>query len=155
MVEEAEKDGRLKLGGTIIDVFVAAVGTGGTISGAGSYLRTKNPDIYIAAVEPAGSPVLSGDEPGAHKIQGIGSGAIAPVCDVDIYDEVIKVMDEDAFTTAAESAKIEGISIGISSGAALWAVAQLSKREKFKNKNIVVILPDSGERYLSSGIYGG
>jgi len=138
-----------------IDVFVAAVGTGGTISGAGSYLRTKNSDIYIAAVEPAGSPVLSGGEPGAHKIQGIGSGAIAPVCDVDIYDEVIKVMDEDAFTTAAESAKIEGISIGISSGAALWAAAQLSKREKFKNKNIVVILPDSGERYLSSGIYGG
>lgn len=137
-----------------VDVFVASVGTGGTISGVGAYLKEKNPNIHIVAVEPAGCPVLSGGEPGEHKIQGIGGGAITPVCDVDIFDKIITVSDEDAFKTASDSAKLEGISVGISSGAALWAASILAKREEFDGKNIVVILPDSGERYLSSGIYG-
>ncbi len=138
-----------------VDIFVATAGTGGTISGAGEFLREKNPDIKIYAVEPAGSPVLSGGKPGPHKIQGIGGGAIPPVTNQKIFDEVITVTDEDAFEYARLIAKKEGISVGISSGAALWAAVQIGNREENKGKNIVVIFPDSGERYLSSGIYAG
>lgn len=136
-----------------VDIFVSAAGTGGTITGVGEYLKEKNPDIRIVAVEPAGSPVLSGGKPGPHKIQGIGGGMIPPVLNQKIYDEVITVTDKDAYNIARESAKTEGISIGISGGAALWAAIQIAKRKENKNKNIVVILADSGERYLSSGLY--
>lgn len=136
-----------------IDIFISAVGTGGTITGAGRYLKEKKQDIRIIAVEPAGSPVLSGGSPGPHKIQGIGGGVIPPVLDREIYDEIIKVADEDAFKLARSIALNEGISVGISSGAALWAAIEVSKRPENKNKSIVILLADSGERYLSSGIY--
>lgn len=136
-----------------VDIVVAAVGTGGTLTGLGEYLREKNPDVELVGVEPAGCPVLSGGEPGPHKIQGIGGGMIAPVTRQELFNEIITVTDEDAYETARLSAKTEGISIGISSGAALWAAIKVAKRAENAGKNLVVILPDSGERYLSSGIY--
>lgn len=136
-----------------IDLFVSAVGTGGTITGTGQYLKDKKADIEVIAVEPSGSPVLSGGVAGPHKIQGIGGGVVPPVLDKEIYDEIIQVTDEDAFDVTRTIALTEGISVGISSGAALWAGIQLAKRPENANKNIVIILADSGERYLSSGIY--
>lgn len=136
-----------------VDILVAASGTGGTISGTAAYLKTKNPNIKIIAVEPLGSPVLSGGKPGFHKIQGIGGGATPPVTNEAIFDEVIDVSDEDAYQLARESAKIEGIMVGISAGAALFAAIQVAQRKENKDKNIVVIVPDSGERYLSSDLY--
>lgn len=136
-----------------VDIVVAAVGTGGTLTGLGEYLREKNPDVELVGVEPAGCPVLSGGEPGPHKIQGIGGGMIAPITRQELFNEIITVTDEDAYETARLSAKTEGISVGISSGAALWAAIKVAKRAENAGKNLVVILPDSGERYLSSGIY--
>lgn len=136
-----------------IDILVAASGTGGTITGTGRYLKSKNPDIKIIAVEPAGSPVLSGGQPGHHKIQGIGGGATPPVTDESLFDEIITVTDENAYEYARLSAKKEGISVGISAGAALYAAVQVAKRPENKGKNIVTIIPDSGERYLSSDLY--
>lgn len=136
-----------------VDILVASSGTGGTISGTGKYLREQNPKIEIIAVEPAGSPVLNGGQPGPHKIQGIGGGLTPPVTDESLFNEVIDVTDEDAYETAGKLPKIEGLSIGISSGAALWAATQVAKRPENAGKNIVVIFPDSGDHYLSSGIY--
>ncbi|MGX7196546.1 cysteine synthase A [Enterococcus olivae] len=136
-----------------IDIFIVATGTGGTISGAGKYLREKNPAIEIVAVEPAGCPVLSGGEAGFHKIQGIGGGMIPPVCNQEIYDEVIPVTDKDAYETAVKCGRIEGVLIGISSGAALFAAIQVAKRKENRGKTIVVIIADNGERYLSSDLY--
>ena len=136
-----------------VDVFVAGIGTGGTISGAGKYLREKNPNIKIVAVEPTGSPVLSQNKAGAHKIQGIGAGFVPEVLDTKLYDEIITVENEDAFETSRKVAGTEGILVGISSGAALWAATQVAKREEFAGKNIVVILPDTGERYLSTDLF--
>lgn len=136
-----------------IDVFVAGVGTGGTISGTGKYLKEKNPDIKIIAVEPAGSPVLSDGIPGKHKIQGIGAGFIPETLDMDIYDEILTVTDEDAYRTCRELARKEGVLCGISSGAALSAAKELAQRTEYKEKTIVVLFPDGGERYLSSGVF--
>ncbi|NLJ89616.1 MAG: cysteine synthase A [Clostridiales bacterium] len=136
-----------------VDVFVAGIGTGGTITGAGKYLREKNPNIKIVAVEPTGSPVLSQNKAGAHKIQGIGAGFVPEVLDTKLYDEIITVENEDAFETSRKVAGTEGILVGISSGAALWAATQVAKREEFAGKNIVVILPDTGERYLSTDLF--
>jgi cysteine synthase A len=136
-----------------VDILVATSGTGGTISGTGAYLKAQNPAIQVIAVEPAGSPVLSGGQPGPHKIQGIGGGWTPPVTNTELFDEIITVTDDDAYEMARLSAKLEGISVGISSGAALWAAVQVAKREENKGKNIVVIIPDSGERYLSSDLY--
>ena len=136
-----------------VDIFVAASGTGGTISGTGKYLREKNPDIQIIAVEPLGSPVLNGGEHGPHKIQGIGGGPTPPVTDESLFNEVIDVSDEDAYAYANKLPKIEGISIGISAGAALWATAQVAKRPENKGKNLVVIFPDNGDHYLSGDLY--
>jgi cysteine synthase len=137
-----------------VDIFVAAAGTGGTLAGAGAFLREKNPAIRLIAVEPAGSPVLSGGQPGPHQIQGIGGGMIAPVTRLDLMDEIITATDEDAFAEAQNLARTEGLSAGISAGAAIWAALQVAKRPENRGKNIVVIIPDSGERYLSSGLYG-
>lgn len=137
-----------------IDIFVAGVGTGGTITGAGKYLKSKNPQIKIVAVEPENSPVLSKGKAGAHKIQGIGAGFIPQVLNTKIYDEVITVADDAAFKTANTFAKAEGLLVGISSGAALYAATLLARRKENLHKNIVALLPDSGERYLSTGIYG-
>ena len=136
-----------------IDILVASVGTGGTITGTGRYLKSVKPDIRIVAVEPATSAVLSGEAPGPHKIQGIGAGFIPKVLDTTIYDEIIKVEDGDAFSTGKEIAHTEGILVGISSGAAMYAAIQLAKKEENKGKNIVVILPDSGDRYLSTPLF--
>ncbi len=136
-----------------IDIFVAASGTGGTITGTGRYLKSKNPNIKIIAVEPAGSPVLSGGRPGPHKIQGIGGGETPPVTDESLFDEVITVTDEDAYSFARFSARKEGISVGISAGAALWAAAKVAGRPENEGKVIVTIIPDSGERYISSDLY--
>ncbi len=136
-----------------VDIFVAGVGTGGTITGVGSYLKEKNPAIQVAAVEPESSPVLSGGQPGAHKIQGIGAGFVPQTLDTDIYDEIIKVSNEDAFTAGRAIATQEGVLVGISSGAALHAAAELAKRPENKGKVIVALLPDSGDRYLSTPLF--
>lgn len=136
-----------------IDIFVAGVGTGGTITGVGEYLKSKNPDIKIVAVEPADSPVLSGGTPGAHKIQGIGAGFVPKALNADIYDEIITIENEDAFKEGKAFAVSEGILVGISSGAALKAATILAKREENKGKTIVVLLPDSGDRYLSTPLF--
>ena len=133
-----------------VDIFVAGVGTGGTISGIGKYLKEKNPEVKVVAVEPASSPVLSTGKGGAHKIQGIGAGFVPETLDTKIYDEIITVENEDAFATGKEMAKTEGILVGISSGAALYAVKELAKREENAVKTIVVLLPDGGDRYLST-----
>ncbi|MCL2139828.1 MAG: cysteine synthase A [Treponema sp.] len=133
-----------------IDIFVSGIGTGGTITGAGEYLKSKNPNLKIAAVEPAGSPVLSNGRAGMHKIQGIGAGFVPKVLNTNIYDEIITVTCDDAFATGREIAKTEGLLIGISSGAAVWAAAEIAKRPETAGKIIVVILPDTGERYLST-----
>lgn len=132
-----------------VDIFVAGVGTGGTISGVGEYLKSQNPDVKIVAVEPASSPVLSEGKVGPHKIQGIGAGFIPETLNTNIYDEIIKVENDDAFKTSKAVARCEGALVGISSGAALWAATQLAKRPENKGKIIVVLLPDTGDRYLS------
>ena len=133
-----------------VDIFVAGVGTGGIISGIGKYLKEKNPEVKVVAVEPASSPVLSTGKGGAHKIQGIGAGFVPETLDTKIYDEIITVENEDAFATGKEMAKTEGILVGISSGAALYAAKELAKREENAGKTIVVLLPDGGDRYLST-----
>ena len=133
-----------------VDIFVAGVGTGGTISGIGKYLKEKNPEVKVVAVEPASSPVLSTGKGGAHKIQGIGAGFVPETLDTKIYDEIITVENEDAFATGKEMAKTEGILVVISSGAALYAAKELAKREENAGKTIVVLLPDGGDRYLST-----
>ena len=136
-----------------VDVFVAGVGTGGTITGVGEYLKSKNPDVRIVAVEPAGSPVLSQGKTGAHKIQGIGAGFVPEVLNRNIIDEVLPIEDEDAFAQARSFGRHEGILVGISSGAALMAVKMLAERSEYRGKNIVVLLPDLGDRYFSTPLY--
>lgn len=136
-----------------IDILIAGVGTGGTITGAGGELKSRKPSMKIIAVEPYGSPVLSGGAPGPHKLQGIGAGFVPGVMKPDIVDEIIKVKDEDAGTTARRLAKEEGLLVGISSGAAIWAALEVARREENKGKLIVVISPSSGERYLSTWLY--
>ncbi len=136
-----------------VDIFVSGVGTGGTISGAGKFLKSKNPDIKVVAVEPASSPVLSKGESGPHKIQGIGAGFVPDTLDTDVYDEIITVENDDAFKTGKELARTDGFLAGISSGAALWAAFELAKRPENKGKTIVVLLPDTGERYLSTPMF--
>lgn len=136
-----------------VDIFLAAVGTGGTVTGTGTYLRSKKPDIQIIVAEPDASPVLSGGKPGVHKIQGIGPVVPCEVLDQTIYNEVIRVTDEDAYNTARICARTEGMSIGISAGAILWAAIETARRSENEGKNIVFVFPDKGERYLSSGIY--
>lgn len=136
-----------------VDIFVAGVGTGGTLSGVGKYLKSKNPNVKVVAVEPAGSPVLSKGTSGPHKIQGIGAGFVPETLDTGIYDEIITVENEDAFKTGAALARKEGVLVGISSGAAVFAAAQLAKRPENKGKIIVALLPDTGERYLSTPMF--
>ena len=136
-----------------VDIFVAGVGTGGTVTGTGEYLKSKKPSVKVVAVEPASSPVLSAGVAGAHKIQGIGAGFVPDVLNTKVYDEVITVANDDAFSTARLLGKKEGVLVGISSGAAAWAAIELAKRPENKGKNIVVLLPDTGERYLSTPLF--
>lgn len=136
-----------------VDILVAGVGTGGTVTGTGRYLKSQNPDVKVVAVEPAGSPVLSEGHAGAHKIQGIGAGFVPDTLDTSVYDEVIAVADEDAFETGRELASKEGLLVGISSGAAVWAASQLAQRPENKGKTIVALLPDTGDRYLSTPLF--
>ena len=136
-----------------VDIFVAGIGTGGTVSGVGKYLKEKNPNIKIVGVEPKGSPVLTEGHPGPHKIQGIGAGFVPDTLDTKIYDEIIDVENEDAFKTGKEIARGDGLLVGISAGAAVYAATQLAKRPENKGKNIVVILPDTGDRYLSTPLF--
>ena len=136
-----------------IDVFIAGIGTGGTISGVGHYLKRKKPSVHVVAVEPADSPVLSGGKPGSHQIQGIGAGFVPAVLDTKVYDEIIQVKDADAFAYGKEFARREGVLVGISSGAALRAAAELARRPDFAGKMIVVLLPDGGDRYLSTALF--
>ncbi len=136
-----------------VDIFVAGVGTGGTVSGVGEYLKSKNPNVKIVAVEPASSPVLSKGTAGAHKIQGIGAGFVPDTLNTKIYDEIIAVENEDAFIAGREIGKKEGVLVGISSGAALWAAKELAKRPENKGKTIVALLPDTGDRYLSTALF--
>ena len=137
-----------------VDIFVAGVGTGGTITGVGEYLKSKNPNVKIVAVEPAGSPVLSGGKPGPHKVQGIGAGFVPQVLNTSVYDEIIPVENEDAFQTSRRIGSTEGVLVGISSGAAAWAALQLAKRPENEGKTIVALLPDTGDRYLSTELFG-
>ncbi len=136
-----------------VDIFVAGVGTGGTVTGVGQYLKSKKPSVKVVAVEPATSPVLSAGVAGAHKIQGIGAGFVPSVLDTKVYDEIIPVSNEDAFATGKLMGKKEGVLVGISSGAALWAAIELAKRPENAGKNIVVLLPDTGDRYLSTPLF--
>ena len=136
-----------------VDIFVAGVGTGGTITGVGEYLKSQNPDVKVVAVEPATSPVLSKGTAGAHKIQGIGAGFVPEVLNTGVYDEIIPVANEDAFATGKAIGEAEGVLVGISSGAALWAAIQLAKRPENKGKTIVALLPDTGDRYLSTPLF--
>lgn len=138
-----------------VDIFIAASGTGGTISGTGHYLREQNPDVEIIAVEPKGSAVLNGGQPGPHKIQGIGGGVTPPVTDVSLFNEVIDVTDEDAYAVSRLIPQIEGFTIGISAGAALWAAGEVARRPENAGKNIVVIIPDGGDHYLTGDLYEG
>ena len=136
-----------------VDIFVAGVGTGGTITGAGRYLKEQNPSLRVVAVEPADSPVLSGGAPGPHKIQGIGAGFVPQVLDTGVYDEIIPVENEDAFETGRAIARREGVLVGISSGAAVWAAVQLARRSENEGRTIVALLPDGGDRYLSTPMF--
>ncbi len=140
--------------GGAVDIFVAGVGTGGTITGVGEYLKSKNPAVRVVAVEPASSPVLSQGTAGAHKIQGIGAGFVPEVLNTGVYDEVIAVENEDAFAAGRKLGRSEGVLAGISSGAALWAALQLARRPENRGKTIVVLLPDTGDRYLSTPLFG-
>lgn len=136
-----------------VDIFVAGVGTGGTVSGVGEYLKSQNPDVQVVAVEPAGSPVLSEGKAGPHMIQGIGAGFVPDTLNTEVYDEVIRVENADAFKTGKEIARADGVLVGISSGAAVWAATELAKRPENKGKIIVALLPDTGERYLSTPMF--
>ena len=136
-----------------IDLFVSGVGTGGTITGVGEYLKSQNPSVRIVAVEPAASPVLSKGTAGSHKIQGIGAGFVPAVLDTNVYDEIIAVENDDAFATGRQIGRAEGILVGISSGAAVWAAIQLARRPENKGKTIVALLPDTGDRYLSTPLF--
>ena len=136
-----------------VDIFVAGVGTGGTITGVGEYLKSKKPEVKVVAVEPATSPVLSKGTAGAHKIQGIGAGFVPKVLDTGVYDEIIPVANEDAFAVGKQIGKAEGVLVGISSGAAAWAAIELAKRKENEGKTIVVLLPDTGDRYLSTPLF--
>ena len=136
-----------------VDIFVAGVGTGGTVTGVGEYLKSRNPAVKVVAVEPASSPVLSKGTPGAHKIQGIGAGFVPAVLNTGVYDEIIAVENEDAFATGKKIGKSEGVLVGISSGAAVWAAIELAKRPENKGKTIVALLPDTGDRYLSTPLF--